>query len=381
MNEFSLEPVSEDRRHRSSKVRHRAARLVAIACAAALGATGIAALGSTALSASAATDAARTGKASRDIGLVSTAPDLPAGFRTTFKSKFVQANNIRQHVVIGGEGPPLLLVHGWPENWYAWRHVMPELAKDYTVIAVDQRGIGRTEGTIDGYDAGTLADDLAALMTKLGHERFAVVGHDTGAVVSYALAADHRDRVERLAFAEIPGPPGVGDLAQPPAPPMFVPEQVNEKLWHIPFNRVDDDLILDMVSSNADAYYRYEYSIQGGGATLPDSAINYYVDLYTRNRDVLRASFGLYRAWDDTLNQNRAVRQATKLTIPVLGIGGENSWGESVAHGMELTATDVTTAVLPGSGHWVAEQAPAELLDVLTEFLEPYHAAAERGAD
>ena len=190
----------------------------------------------------------------------------------------MKANDIRQHAVIGGEGPPLLLVHGWPENWYAWRHVMPELAKDYTVIAVDQRGIGRTEGTADGYDAGTLADDLAALMTKLGHEQFAVVGHDTGAVVSYALAADHRDRVERLAFAEIPGPPGVGDLMQPPAPPMFVPEQLNDKLWHIPFNRVDDDLILDMVSSNADAYYRYEYAIQGGGTTLPDSAINYYIE-------------------------------------------------------------------------------------------------------
>lgn len=376
MDEFSLKPLPASRTHGSSTRRRRATRLVAIACAAA-----IAALGSTAVSADAVADApSRTVRASRDIGLVSTAPNLPAGFRTVFESRFVRANNIRQHVVIGGEGPPLLLVHGWPETWYAWRLVMPELAKNYTVIAVDQRGIGRSEGTAGGYDAATLADDLAALMTKLGHEKFAVVGHDTGAVVSYALAADHRDRVERLAFAEIPGPPGVGDLAQPPAPPMFVPDQLNDKLWHIPFNRVDNDLILDMVGSNADAFYRYEYSIQGGGATLPDAAIDYYIDLYTRNRDVLRTSFGLYRDWDATVNQNRAVRQATKLTIPVLAVGGENSWGDAVGHGMELTATDVTTAVLPGSGHWVAEQAPGELLDVLTEFLVPY-GAAEKGAD
>ena len=262
-----------------------------------------------------------------NIGVVSTAPNLPPGFKATFKSRFVHANGIRQHAVIGGDGPPLLLVHGWPENWYAWRHVMPALAKDYTVIAVDQRGIGRTEKTADGYDAGTLADDMAALMTELGHERFAVVGHDTGAVISYALAADHRDRVDRLAFAEIPGPPGVGSLEEPPAPPMFVPEPLNDKLWHIPFNRVNDDLILDMVSSNADAYYRYEYAIQGGGSTLPDSAIDYYIKLYTRDRSVLRASFGLYRAWDATLNQNRAVRQATKLTIPVVGIGGVEQLG------------------------------------------------------
>lgn len=377
MNEFSLDPVPEGRRHQSPKLRHRAARLVAIAGAAAIGVTGIAILGSTALSAStvAATPSQAPKPAYGGIGLVSTAPNLPAGFKATFKSRFVRANGIRQHVVIGGEGPPLLLVHGWPENWYAWRHVMPGLAKDYTVIAVDQRGIGRSQKTADGYDAGTLADDLAALMTKLGHERFAVVGHDTGAVISYALAADHRDRVERLAFAEIPGPPGVGDLEEPPAPPMFVPEQLNDKLWHIPFNRVDNDLILDMVSSNANAYYRYEYSIQGGGATLTESAMKYYIKLYTRNRNTLRASFGLYRAWDDTLSQNRAVRQATKLTIPVLGIGGENSWGDHVGHGMEPTATDVTISVLPGSGHWVAEQAPAQLLDALTEFLAPYRAA------
>ncbi len=378
MNELPLEPVPEGRMHQSSKLRYRTGRLVAIAGACAVGVAGLAVLGSTGSSlstvAAAPTQALRL--AHGNIGVVSTAPDLPAGFAATFKSRFVEANGIRQHAVIGGEGPPLLLVHGWPENWYAWRHVMPELAKNYTVIAVDQRGIGRSQQTADGYDAATLADDLAALMTKLGHDRFAVVGHDTGMVIAYALAADYRERVEALAVAEVPGPPGVGDLEDPPAPPMFVPEQLNDKLWHIPFNRVNDDLILDMVSSNADAYYRYEYSIQGGGATLSNSAINYYIKLYTRDRNALRASFGFYRAWDDTLNQNRAVRQATKLTIPVLGIGGENSWGDHVAHGMELAATDVTPAVIAGSGHWVAEQAPTQLLAALTEFLAPYRAAA-----
>jgi pimeloyl-ACP methyl ester carboxylesterase len=91
---------------------------------------------------------------------------------------------------------------------------MPSLARDYTVIAVDQRGIGLTEKTPDGYDAATLASDLAALMTELGHERFAVVGHDTGYIIGYALAADHRDRVDRLVVAEIPGPPGVRTAAR-----------------------------------------------------------------------------------------------------------------------------------------------------------------------
>jgi pimeloyl-ACP methyl ester carboxylesterase len=141
-------------------------------------------------------------------GSVSGAPNLPDGFTDTFTSRYVDAGGLRQHAVIGGEGPPLLLVHGWPENWYAWRLLMPELARDFEVIAVDQRGIGLTDKPQDGYDIGTLAADLVALMDALGHERFAVVGHDTGYFIGYALAADHPDRVERLAVAEVPGPLG-----------------------------------------------------------------------------------------------------------------------------------------------------------------------------
>jgi pimeloyl-ACP methyl ester carboxylesterase len=301
-----------------------------------------------------------------NLGSVDTAPRLAAGFTTTFTSRLVRANGINQHAVIGGDGPPLLLVHGWPENWYAWRFLMPELARSFKVVAVDQRGIGLTEKPRDGYDAGTMANDLAALMTELGHERFAVVGHDTGYIVSYALAADHRDRVERLVVAEIPGPPGVGRPED--APPLFVPDFLNNRLWHIPFNRVNDELIVDMVNSNADAYYRYEYSIQSGGATLPEYAIKYYISLYTRDRNTLRASFGLYRAWEATQNQNTE-RQLSKLTIPVLGIGGENSWGPLAAAGITPAAENVQTAVIAGAGHWVAEQAPDEMLAALTTFL------------
>jgi len=355
-----LSPSQPDRRPFSRR------RFVGIAAAA----TGVSLLGG--LAASTASAAPR--RLQDGIGSVSTAPKLPAGFTRTFRSRFVEANGIRQHAVIGGDGPPLLLVHGWPENWYAWRFLMPALARDFTVIAVDQRGIGLTEKTRDGYDPATLADDLAALMTELGHQQFAVVGHDTGYIISYALAADHRDRVSRLVVAEIPGPPGVVDPEHAP-PPLFVPEFLNNRLWHIPFNRVNNELIVDMVRSNADAYYRYEFTIQGGGATLPNYAIEYYVSLYNRDRNALRASFGLYRAWDAILAQN-GERQQAKLTIPVLGIGGANSWGPAAAGGIKPAAIDVQTLVVPGVGHWVAEQAPAQMLEALGTFLAPYLKAA-----
>lgn len=302
----------------------------------------------------------------RHHGSVADAPRLPSGFTKTFKDKFVTANGIRQHVVIGGSGPPLLLVHGWPENWYAWRFMMPALAKKYTVIAVDQRGIGLTDKPATGYDARTLANDQAALMTALGYARFSVVGHDTGYVISYALAADHRNRVDKLVVAEIPGPPGIGE--HPEGPGYFIEDAVNNKLWHIAFNRVNDELIINMVKSNANEYYRYEFAVQGGGQTLPDYAIRYYISLYTRNRDILRASFGLYRAWSATLNQN-IERGKVPLTIPVLGIGGENSWGLAAGGGLAPAAPGVQAVSIPGVGHWVAEQAPDKMVELVTTFL------------
>jgi pimeloyl-ACP methyl ester carboxylesterase len=113
-------------------------------------------------------------------GSVSGAPNLPEGFANTFTSRYVEAGDVCLHAVIGGDGPPLLLVHGWPQTWYQFRLVMPTLARDFQVIAVDQRGIGLSDKPEDGYDTGTLASDLVALMDALGHQRFALLGFDTG---------------------------------------------------------------------------------------------------------------------------------------------------------------------------------------------------------
>jgi pimeloyl-ACP methyl ester carboxylesterase len=139
-------------------------------------------------------------------GSVSGAPNLPDGFTGTFTSQYIDSGNLRQHVVTGGDGPPLLLVHGWPQTWYAWRLVMPALARDFSIVAPDQRGCGLSGKPEDSYDTGTLAADLVALMDALGYRRFAVAGHDTGMWIGYALAADHPGRINRLAVAETPLP-------------------------------------------------------------------------------------------------------------------------------------------------------------------------------
>jgi pimeloyl-ACP methyl ester carboxylesterase len=257
-------------------------------------------------------------------------------------------------------------VHGWPETWYAWRLLMPALARDFEVIAVDQRGIGLSDKPAGGYDTGTLAGDLVALMDALGHERFALAGHDTGFAIGYALAADHPDRVDRLALAEIPGPPGAA-----PSPPLFVPAPLNDRLWHIPFNRVEK-LPEQLVEGREDVFFGYEFAIQGG--KLSDDVVGYYVRMLS-NPDVLPGSFGFYRAFDTTVAQN-VERKSRPLTMPVLAIGGAASYGAHVGEAMQLVADDVQSVVIPDAGHWVAEEAPDEMLAALTAFLTPYRDGA-----
>ena len=297
----------------------------------------------------------------QDPGSVSGAPNLPEGFTDTFTSRCIDTGAVRLHVVTGGDGPPLLLVHGWPETWYAWRLLMPALAKDFEVIAVDQRGMGLSDKPTSGYDTRTLASDLVGLMDTLGHERFAVVGHDTGFAISYALAADHPTRVVRAALAEIPGPPGAA-----PSPPLLGPGPLNDRLWHLAFNRIEK-LNEQLVAGREDVFFAWEFD--AAAKKLPKDAIDYYVGLLS-NPDSLRGSFGFYRALDMTVAQN--AQRKSRLTMPILAVGGEASFGDHVAGAMKLVADDVQGVVIPNVGHFVAEEAPGEMLTALTAFLAPY---------
>ena len=291
-------------------------------------------------------------------GSVAGAPNLPPGFTDTFTDRYVDVGGVRLHAVVGGHGRPLLLVHGWPQTWYAWRLLMPALAGDFQVVAVDQRGIGLSDKPPDGYDTGTQANDMVKLMDALGHQRFAVLGTDTGMPISYALAVDHPDKVERLAVAE------AVIAGVTPSPPLIGNKQANDQLWHIPFNRLEN-LNEQLVRGREDIYFGAK--LQG----LPDDVIDYYVDMLRSDPNALRGSFGQYRAFDTTIAQNQQ-RKNHRLTLPVLAIGGEKGIGEGVGSTMKLVADDVQTVVIPGAGHWVAEQAPEQELAALTAFLAPY---------
>jgi pimeloyl-ACP methyl ester carboxylesterase len=202
-------------------------------------------------------------------------------------------------------------------------------------------------------------------MKALGHRRFAVYGTDTGMPIAYALAADHPDRLERLVVSEAPLP-GVT-----PSPPLFVPGPVNELLWHIAFNRAAE-VNERLVKGREDIFLGNEFAV-AAAKRLPDEAVSYYIDILRSDEHALRGSFGFYRALDTTIAQNEQ-RKTRRLTLPVLAIGAEHSTGEGPADTMKLAADDVQSLVIPGAGHWVAEEAPKELLAALTAFLAPYRA-------
>jgi pimeloyl-ACP methyl ester carboxylesterase len=287
---------------------------------------------------------------------------LPDGFTDVFTSRRVELDGLRLHAVTGGDGPPLLLVGGWPQTWYAWREVMPALAARHTVVAVDSRGAGLSDKPDDGYDAGTLAADLVALMTALGHDRFDVVGHDIGTWTAYALAADHPERVGRLAVLEavIPG--------LTPSPPLFNSPAANLKLWQFGFNRLPD-LNEDLVRGRERLFFGWQFATKAATPdTIPAYAVDVYVDAITSDPRALRASFAYYRALDETIAQNER-RRRTRLTLPVLAVGGALWSAGNAAETMRLAADDVTGVILDDCGHYPAEEQSARSAEVLEDFL------------
>ncbi len=300
------------------------------------------------------------GEPVRGFGTVGGVPWLPSGFTETFESRLVDVDGVRLHTVSGGDGPPLLLVSGWPQTWYCWRLVMPRLAQDFRVVAVDPRGVGVSDAPSGGYDSATLATELVALMDRLGHPRFTLIGHDVGMWTSYAAAADHPDRIERLVLAEA-NIPGVA-----PSPPLLGPEAANDRLWHFAFNR-KHGLNEELVRGREHLYFGDQFANKAA-IPLPEAVVGFYVQTIARSADALRASFEFYRAIDEIIAQNE-VRRAHPLPMPVLTVAGDQSLGARVGEIGRIIARDPTNVVIANCGHYVPEEQPEALLEHLLPFL------------
>lgn len=300
------------------------------------------------------------------FGSVHEVPKLPEGFADVFESYEVPANGVTLHAVIGGQGKPLLLLGGWPQNWFAWRYLMLPLARSFTVIAVDPRGVGLSEKVAHGYDSRTLAQDMFALMDALGHPTFAMAGHDIGMWTGYAMAHDQPDRIQRIALGEALIP-GVSD-----SPPLL-PEHrwLSDFLWHFNFNRalgINEQL----VRGREELYFGHQFATKAGApGAVPQYAVDFYVEQLKRDPLALRASFDYYRAIDESIPQN-IKRKDTQLVMPVLAFAGALACGDSVRNELRTVARDVESVVIPECGHYPAEECPGLLLEALQRFFAPY---------
>jgi len=292
-------------------------------------------------------------------------PQLDAAFCAAFQSIFVQTPQLRLHAVVGGGGPPLLLLAGWPQTWYAWRLVMPALARQYTVIALDPRGAGLSDKPATGYDTGTMATDVAQLMDALGHPQFALAGLDVGMWTAYALAADYPEKAVRLAVGEAVIP---GIL---PSPPLFANDAVIKRLWHFAFNRLDE-VNEQLVAGREEIFFGHQFALKAARPdALPPEVVAVYVRALQASPTALTASFNYYRALDTTITQNEE-RKKVRLPLPVLAIGGAQGVGKTTELTMQAVADHVEGLVIPNCGHFVPEEAPQPLTAALTAFFEPY---------
>jgi pimeloyl-ACP methyl ester carboxylesterase len=289
------------------------------------------------------------------------ASGLPDGLGERFRGRRYDLGEVSLHAVTGGTGPAVLLVGGWPQFWWQWRKVMPRLAEQYTVVAVDPRGVGLSDMPEHGYDSITAAGDLARLMTLLGHDRFRAVGHDVGMMLAYALAADQPSRVTQLVLAEA-ALPGISD--DPSALPPI--SRAVEATWHFMFNRLES-INEKLVEGREDVYFGDQFARKGATATaMPDDVVSVYVDAL-RRPGALHASFQYYRHLDVTIAQNKQ-RMRTPLTMPVLAVGGAAFRGAGVAADVRRVAPNVTELVIDGCGHYVPEEAPEEFTSAVLSF-------------
>jgi pimeloyl-ACP methyl ester carboxylesterase len=289
-------------------------------------------------------------------------PDFdPVTFGQRFTHRTALARGIKIHYVEGGSGAPVLLVPGWPQSWYAWRHVMPLLADNYRVIAIDPPGLGDSERPA-AYDTATIATYVDALLDALLIDRVDFIGHDIGAWIGYAYAARYPAKVRRLALvdAAIPGIAPAEAFA-------LTPERIN-KTWHFSFNALPD-LPEALVAGRERMYLAWLFQSRAADkAAIDDAAIDEYTRVYAAP-GAMRSGFAYYRAIFKSIAQNKATA-ATRLAMPVLAAGGAQWLGPVMEVMVAPVARDLRVEIIAASGHFVPEEAPQALARSVRKFLD-----------
>jgi pimeloyl-ACP methyl ester carboxylesterase len=277
---------------------------------------------------------------------------FPAGFHI----RRIATNGTTLHVRIGGAGPAVVLLHGYGETGDMWSPLAAKLAPHYTVIVPDLRGMGLSARPSGGYDKKTQGHDVAGLLDALKIDKADLVTHDIGNKVGYAFAAESPARVTRFVIIDAPLP-GVGpwdDIVK------------SHALWHFSFWGPDAERL---VAGRERIYLdRFWNEFSADPKKFSEASRAHYARLYARP-GAMHAGFEQFKAFDQDAIDNKAFVAQGKLTMPVLAVGGEKSFGPMMAIVMRAAATNVQEAIVPESGHWVMEENPSATIALVTDFL------------
>jgi pimeloyl-ACP methyl ester carboxylesterase len=278
-------------------------------------------------------------------------PSVAIGDRTA------TVNGVQLHYLVAGRGDPVLLLHGYAQNSHMWRPLMKELAKRHLVIAPDLRGFGDSARPASGYDKKTMAQDVHALAESLGITRAGVAGHDIGLMVAYAYAAQYPAEVERLALMDA-FIPGIGDTTG-----LFLLRD----LWHFHFYGPTP---LALVKGRERIYFEHFWNDFAADATksVSEADRRFYARKYAEP-GAMRAGMEVFRNFDQDAKDNAAFG-ATKLAMPVLVLGGEKSGGDFLVKQARMVATSVDGVIVTGSGHWIIDEAPDQVIPRLVTFFD-----------
>jgi len=277
-------------------------------------------------------------------------------FPASFRTQEIATNGTTLHVRVGGSGPAVVLLHGYGDTGDMWAPLAAELVRDHMVIVPDLRGMGLSAGATDGFTKKNQAADVAGVLDALHVQRADVVGHDIGNMVAFAFAIGHQDRTTRLVLMDAPVP-GVGPWDEILKNPL---------LWHFRFGGPD----MERLVAGRERIYldRFWNEFSADPAHFPEASRQHYAALYGQPGR-MHAGFSQFAAFDQDAIDNRESLTHGRLKMPVLAVGGDHSFGPTMAFVMRFAADDVREVVIGNSGHWLMEEQPAATIAAIRSFL------------
>lgn len=275
----------------------------------------------------------------------------PSGFR----NQDIKTEGATLHVRVGGSGPAVVLLHGFGDTGDMWAPLAAELSRNHTVVVPDLRGMGLSSHPPGGYDKRTQAGDIRSVLTQLHIDQADVVGHDIGTMVAFAYATRYPDKTRKLVVmdAPVPGVPPWEQIVRMPA------------LWHFDFGGPDAERL---VKGRERIYLdRFWNEFAGDPSKIDEATRAHYARIYARP-GAMHSAFAQFLAIRQDAEDNQK-SLATKLTMPVLAIGGEKSFGQNEAIVMRNAAVNVQELVVPGAGHWLMEEKPQVTVSAIVDFL------------